>query len=48
MSLNLGVKVLLGIPRSFSAARSSYETRLVLALIISYCKGFSSFKGVMT
>ena len=47
MSLNLGVKVLLGIPRSLSATRSGFETRLVLVLIISYCEGFLSFRGVM-
>ena len=47
MSLNLGVKVLLSIPRSLSAIGSGYETRLVLTLIISYYKGFSSFRGVI-
>jgi chitinase len=48
VSLNSGVKVLLGIPGSLSAAGSGYETGSVLASIISYCEGFSSFGGVMT
>jgi len=48
VSLNPGVKVLLGVPGSPSAAGSGYETGSTLAEVISYCQGFSSFGGVMT
>jgi chitinase len=48
VSKNPAVKVLLGVPGSASAAGSGYETGSALASIIAYCKGFSSFGGVMT
>ena len=48
VSLNPNVKVLLGVPGSPSAAGSGYESASALAPVISYCKGFSSFGGVMT
>jgi chitinase len=48
VSKNPAVKVFLGIPGSSSAAGSGYESGSTLASIISYCKQFSSFGGVMT
>jgi chitinase len=48
VSKNPAVKVLLGVPGSPSAAGSGYETGSALAAVISYCKTFSSFGGVMT
>ena len=47
VSLNPNVKVLLGIPGSSTAAGSGYVSGSTLASIISYCKSFSSFGGVM-
>jgi chitinase len=48
VSQNPAVKVLLGVPGSPSAAGSGYESGSTLTSIISYCKQFSSFGGVMT
>jgi chitinase len=47
VSLNPNVKIILGIPGSSTAAGSGYESGSTLASIISYCKSFSSFGGVM-
>lgn len=46
MSLNPNVKVLLGIPAN-TGAGAGYETGSTLQAVINYCKGFSSFGGVM-
>ena len=46
-SKNPNVKVLLGVPASPSAAGSGYASPSTLSGIISYCKTFSSFGGVM-
>lgn len=46
-SLNPDVKVMLGVPGSQTAAGSGYEDGSTLASIISYCKSFDSFGGVM-
>lgn len=48
VSKNPAVKILLGVPGSPTAAGSGYETGSALAAVISYCKSFSSFGGVMT
>ncbi|KAK9777205.1 putative chitinase [Seiridium cardinale] len=45
-SLNPNVKVLLGVPAS-SGAGGGYVSASTLGPIIDYCKGFSSFGGVM-
>ncbi len=47
VSLNPNVKVFLGVPGNTGAAGSGYESGSTLANIISYCKGFTSFGGVM-
>ncbi|KAK6430556.1 Chitinase 2, partial [Oleoguttula sp. CCFEE 5521] len=47
VSANPAVKVLLGVPGGPSAAGLGYVDASTLAGIISYCKGFSSFGGVM-
>lgn len=47
VSLNPNVKIMLGIPGNTGAAGSGYESGSTLASIISYCKSFSSFGGVM-
>jgi chitinase len=47
VSKNPNVKVILGIPGNSGAAGSGYTSGSKLASIISYCKGFSSFGGVM-
>lgn len=47
VSLNPAVKVFLGIPASSTAAGSGYEPPSTLDPIITYCKQFSSFGGVM-
>ncbi|KAH6672159.1 glycoside hydrolase superfamily [Halenospora varia] len=47
ISLNPNVKVFLGIPGSASAAGSGYVSGTALGQIIAFCKGFSSFGGVM-
>jgi chitinase len=47
VSKNPNVKVFLGIPGSPTAAGGGYESGSTLASIISYCKTFSSFGGVM-
>lgn len=46
VSLNPNVKVILGIPGN-TGAGAGYESGSTLASIISYCKSFSSFGGVM-
>lgn len=46
VSLNPNVKVILGIPGA-PGGGSGYESGSTLASIISYCKSFSSFGGVM-
>lgn len=46
VSLNPNVKVFLGIPGN-TGAGAGYESGSLLASVISYCKGFSSFGGVM-
>ncbi|ORY61019.1 putative class III chitinase [Pseudomassariella vexata] len=45
-SKNENVKVLLGIPAN-TGAGAGYQTASALALIIAYCKQFSSFGGIM-
>lgn len=47
VSLNAGVKVLLGVPAGRTAAGSGYEDPQTLGPILDYCKQFSSFGGVM-
>ena len=47
VSANPNVKVLLGIPANTGGAGSGYVTGTQLADVISYCKTFSSFGGVM-
>ena len=47
VSKNPAVKVFLGVPANTGAAGSGYESPSALAPIINYCKGFSSFGGVM-
>jgi chitinase len=47
VSLNPNVKIILGIPGNTGAAGSGYTSGSTLASIISYCKSFSSFGGVM-
>lgn len=47
VSKNPNVKVFLGVPGSPTAAGGGYESGSKLAAIISYCKTFSSFGGVM-
>lgn len=47
VSLNPAVKVFLGIPAGSTAAGSGYEPPSTLDPIITYCKQFSSFGGVM-
>ncbi|KAG2021816.1 hypothetical protein GB937_004364 [Aspergillus fischeri] len=47
VSLNKNVKVFLGVPGSSTAAGSGYVSVDMLAKIIAYTKGFSSFGGVM-
>jgi len=47
VSLNPDVKVMLGVPASSTAAGSGYESGTDLADIITYCKTFGSFGGVM-
>lgn len=46
VSLNRNVKVFLGIPAN-TGAGAGYESGSLLQSVISYCKGFSSFGGVM-
>jgi chitinase len=46
VSLNKNVKLMLGIPGNVGAG-AGYQTPSVLGPIISYCKSFSSFAGVM-
>lgn len=46
VSLNKAVKVLLGIPAN-TGGGAGYQSGSTLAAIISYCKQFSSFGGVM-
>jgi chitinase len=46
VSLNPNVKIILGIPGN-SGAGAGYQSGSTLASIISYCKSFSSFGGVM-
>lgn len=46
VSLNPNVKVLLGIPAN-TGAGAGYETGSTLQAVINYCKGYSSFGGVM-
>jgi chitinase len=46
VSLNRNVKIILGIPAA-PGGGSGYESGSKLASIIAYCKGFSSFGGVM-
>jgi chitinase len=46
VSLNPNVKIILGIPAA-PGGGSGYESGSTLASIIAYCKGFSSFGGVM-
>ncbi|KAK6436483.1 Chitinase 2 [Oleoguttula sp. CCFEE 5521] len=47
VSANPAIKVLLGVPGGPSAAGLGYVDASTLAGIISYCKSFSSFGGVM-
>ncbi|OXV11386.1 hypothetical protein Egran_00852 [Elaphomyces granulatus] len=47
VSNNPNVKVFLGVPGNTGAAGSGYEPPSSLVPIISYCKQFSSFGGVM-
>ncbi|KFZ10554.1 hypothetical protein V502_08063 [Pseudogymnoascus sp. VKM F-4520 (FW-2644)] len=47
VSKNPNVKVLVGVPGSPTAAGGGYESGDTLKAIISYCKTFSSFGGVM-
>jgi chitinase len=46
VSLNPNVKIILGIPAA-PGGGSGYQSGSTLASIIAYCKGFSSFGGVM-
>jgi len=46
VSLNPNVKIILGIPGN-TGAGAGYQSGSTLASIISYCKSFSSFGGVM-
>jgi chitinase len=46
-SANKNIKVFLGVPANTGAAGSGYEPVSTLSEIISYCKTFSSFGGVM-
>ncbi|MCJ1325187.1 hypothetical protein MMC10_001849 [Thelotrema lepadinum] len=47
VSLNKNVKLMLGVPAGQTAAGSGYESASQLQQVISYCKTFSSFGGVM-
>jgi chitinase len=44
---NPNVKVFVGVPAGKSAAGSGYTSAAQIASIVEYCKGFSSFGGVM-
>ena len=46
-STNPDVKLLLGIPANTGAAGAGYASGPQLSAAIDYCKGFSSFGGVM-
>lgn len=48
VSLNPDVKLMLGIPGNTGAAGSGYLTIDALTPVIEYCKGFSTFAGVMS